>query len=404
MENQPPLGNRDLIRAINRSSVLNTIKRFGSISRTEIARHTGLSAATVTGITAELISDELVFEKAAGDSRGGRRPILLAINPRRGYVVGIKLMEEQALGAITDLEATIINMHTIKLSDHLLESAIGILLDLVRTLIIEARITKEKLLGVGIGLAGIVDAKRGTLRNSPIFGWRNVPLVDLLSSSLNVPIYIDNDVNTLTLTEQLFGAGQGVANFLTITIGRGVGLGIVVNGRLYRGANGGSGEFGHTVIEPDGPKCACGKNGCLETYVSDPGILRIAFDKVAQGKLPGDINSIETLLQLAQGGDPEASSIFQNAGERLGQGIANLINVFSPNEIIISGEGVRAGDLIFNPMRESIERYTMPGLDQDTEIRIDVWEDIAWARGAASLVLQELFKSPFHHEKVSDIA
>jgi len=389
-----PLGNRDLIRAINRSAVLNTIKTHGAISRTEIAKRTGLSAATVTGITAELINEGLIFKKAEGDSKGGRKPILLAINPGGGYVVGIKLMEDHAIGAITDLEATLIAKHSERLQDHSLENILDVLASIVNTLVVEAEVDRGQLLGVGVGLAGILDARRGVLRYSPIFGWHDVPLEELLHSRLHVPVHIDNDVNTLTLNEKLFGAGQGIDNFLTVTIGRGVGLGIVVDGHLYRGVNGGGGEFGHTVIDPNGPVCACGKRGCIETYISDPALLRLAAEAFSRGEIPDETKTVEELVMIAEAGNSAALAIFAQAGEKLGYGIANLINILSPEEIIISGEGVRAGELLFASMRASINQQVMPDLIEDTEIRLNVWEDDAWARGAASLILQELFKSP----------
>ena len=400
---KPPLGNRTLIRAINRSAVLNMIKTHGSIARTDIAQFTGLSAATVTGITAELIERGLIIEKEEGDSSGGRRPILLAINPSGGYVIGIKLMEHQVIGALTDLEATIIAKHIEKFPDHSLGTITDTLVGVIDKLLLDMDIDKAKLFGVGIGLAGIIDAKKGNLRYSPIFGFRDVPLGKLLRTRLEVPVFIDNDVNTLTLTEQLFGSGQGIDNFITITIGRGVGMGIVVNGQLYRGANGGAGEFGHTVIDPEGPPCACGKRGCLETYVSDPALLKMALKAFSDGEMTEEVRTIEELNALAQVGDHTARAIFKQAGEKLGIGIANLFNIFSPQEIIISGEGVRAGELLFEPMRASIEQHVMPGLDvQDAVIRIDVWDDDVWARGAASLVLQEVFNSPLNIEKTED--
>lgn len=394
-----PLGNRDLIRAINRSNVLNTIKTNGSISRIAIARKTGLSAATVTGITADLIADGLIYEKEEGDSRGGRRPILLAINPRGGYVVGIKLMEDHAIGAITDLEASIVAKYSSKLTDQSLDTAIEILVEVVEVLMNEGGIDNEQLLGVGIGLAGIVNAKKGVLRYSPYFGWHDVPLVEILQTRLQVPVHIDNDVNTLTLNEQLFGTGQGIENFITVTIGRGVGLGIVVNGQIYRGGYGGGGEFGHTIIDPQGNQCDCGKKGCLETYVSDPALLRLASEAAARGELPEKVSTIEQFNSLAESGDNTARSIIAQAGVVLGYGIANLINIFNPQEVIISGEGVRAGEIMFTPMRETISQYVISGLADDTDICIDIWEDDAWARGAASLVLRELFTFPAYKEK-----
>lgn len=394
-----PTGNRELIRAINRSNVLNCIKTQGPVSRIEIARIAGLSAATVSGITAELIESGLIFEKEAGDSLGGRRPIPLALNPRGGYVIGFKLAEDHITGALTDLNANVISNRTFHLSAHSIESVITALEKGAEALLKDGHIHKDQLLGVGIGLAGIIDAQNGILRHSPYFGWRNVPLRELLQTRLGVSAAIDNDVNTLTLTEQWFGMGQGIDNFLTVTIGRGVGLGMVINGQLYRGAQGGSGEFGHTVIDPDGPVCDCGKRGCLEAFVADPGLIREAKEKLGIQKL-----TMDDLLSRAEKGDPKAKLIFSAAGEILARGVANLINVLSPELIIVSGEGVRAGDLLFDPMRLALDDYVMPGLAEDTEIRIDTWDDNAWARGAAGLVLGELFKSPIYGVPVASVA
>jgi predicted NBD/HSP70 family sugar kinase len=199
-----------------------------------------------------------------------------------------------------------------------------------------------------------------------------------------------------------FGGGQGVDSFLIVTVGRGVGLGIVVNGQFFRGARGGAGELGHTVIDPEGPICECGKHGCLEAYVGDPGLVRMAAEAVDRGEISQPVTNMDDLLTLAQAGDPGAQAVFSRAGSILGQGIANLINIFNPQKIIISGEGTRAGDRLFDPMRQSIARNVMPGLASDTSIEIDVWGDDAWARGAASLVLRQLFVSPLHKEVVKE--
>ncbi len=393
-----PLGNKDLIRALNRSTVLNMIKTYGPIARAEIARRTRLSPATVTYITADLIQDHLVFEKTAGDSSGGRPPILLALNPQGGYVVGIKLMENHASGALTNLEASLVSKSEYPLSGQSPEAVSRDLGNLVGSLLHKSQIHRRQLLGVGIGLAGIVDASKGILRQSPAFGWRDVPLQAMLEKLLRVPVYIDNDVNTLTQTEKWFGSGQQVDHFLTITVGRGIGMGIVVNGQFYRGASGGAGEFGHSVVDPCGRPCACGKRGCLETYVGDPGLLETAGEAAREGRLSRPVSRIEELVELAQSGDPGAAQIYAEAGRLLGQSIANLINVFNPQKIVICGEGTRAGDFLFQPMRQSIGENAMPGLYADVEISIDPWGDDAWALGAASLVLRQLFESPVHRE------
>ncbi len=397
-----PLGNRDLIRAINRSIILNVIKTEGMVARAEVARRTGLSPATVTGITADLIAEGLVFEKEPGDSSGGRRPIMLAINPDGGYVAGIKLMEDQAVGALTDLESRVLCKETIPLDSREPGAVVAALGDLVELLVARASAARTllvgfspRLLGVGVGLAGIVDSERGVLRQTPFQKWHNLPMRDLLQARIAVPVYIDNDVNTLTLAEQLFGSGQGLEDFLVITVGRGVGLGMVFNRQFYRGARGGAGEFGHTVIDPRGAQCDCGKRGCLETYVGDPGLLRAAGELISPAP-----DSTAALLALAESGDERARGVFAHAGEILGGAVANLINVLNPQRIIISGEGAVYGRWMFDALLVAVDAHATPALRSDVVIKVEPLGDDAWACGAASLVLRELFEHPARKEMV----
>ena len=400
--NNSPLGNRELIRAINRSTILNSIKTHGAIPRAEIARLTGLSPATVTGITAELIQDNLVFEKESGDSSGGRPPIMLAINPNGGCVVGIKVMEDHALGALTDLEASLLGKQSYPLTDTSPEGISRSLSELVAELLKMSENPVPNLMGVGVGLAGIVEAGQGLVRQSPFFGWNDVPLREMIQSRVNVPVYVDNDVNTLAFAEKWFGAGRGVDNFLVVTVGRGIGLGIVSNGQFNHGARGGAGEIGHTVIQPGGELCACGKRGCLEMYASEPALLRQAAKAFEQGQLSSLPNTPEELIALAASGEKAAQEIFARAGELLGQSIANLVNIFNPQRVLINGEGVRAGNWLFDPMRSAIDEHTMPGLRQDVSILVEPLGDDAWARGAASLVLHELFESPIKRQREAE--
>jgi predicted NBD/HSP70 family sugar kinase len=394
-----PKANRDLMRAMNRSVILNQIKANGPIARADVARATELSPATVTAITAELIEEGFVYEKAAGDSSGGRPPILLAINPLGGYVVGVKLMEDHAIGALTDLEANILQRHQIPLADRSVEVAVKVMADLVEVLLSMGAVQRSKLIGVGVGLAGIVDSNHGILRQSPYFGWRDKPIRDLLQVILKAPVFIDNDVNTFTLAERWFGCGQDVRDFLTVTIGRGVGLGIVTNGQFYRGTGGGAGEFGHIVVDPEGPICDCGKRGCLEALVSDPALLAQAKQAVKIGSLQHTVDRMDDLIKLAQSGNMVAVSILHKAGAIFGQSVANLVNIFNPARILVSGEGVRNGAVFFNAMRTAIQEYSLAGQYADLELQVEPWGDDIWARGAASLVLQQLFVSPVANEQ-----
>jgi predicted NBD/HSP70 family sugar kinase len=217
-------------------------------------------------------------------------------------------------------------------------------------------------------------------------------------------VYVDNDVNTLAFAEKWFGAGRGIDNFLVVTVGRGIGLGIVSNGQFNHGARGGAGEIGHTVIQPGGELCACGKRGCLEMYASEPALLRQAAKAFEQSQLSSLPKTPEELIALAASGEKAAQEIFSRAGELFGQSIANLVNIFNPQRVLINGEGVRAGNWLFDPMRSAIDEHTMPGLRQDVSILVEPLGDDAWARGAASLVLHELFESPIKRQREVEAA
>lgn len=383
------IGNKNLMRALNRSLILNYLRVHGPTARTEIVRNTGLSAGSVSEITGELIQNSFVFEESTGESSGGRKPILLALNPDVGYVVGIKLMEDKITIAITNFLADIIATKQVEYTLGSPQVVIKNIADVIYTFIQETDLPKENLLGVGIGLSGIVDAENGILYHSPIIGWNDIPIGEMLSEIMNVPVLIDNDVNTFTLTELWFGIGRGAEHFMTVTVGRGIGLGIVTNGNIYRG-QGGAGEFGHTVIARGGRLCECGKQGCLEAYISDPALLKEASEKGII--LPAD--GIETLSDLAASGNAEAAEIISSAGAIFGSALANLANIFDPDFIIVGGEGLHLGDAFLQSMQETFLRDTMPALRGRTKITIDQLNDSAWARGAAGLILQDIFQSP----------
>lgn len=386
------MAQKHLLRAINRAAILNMIKAHGTIARTDIALHTGLSPATVSTLTAELIEDGLIFEKQEGTSRGGRRPILLALEPNGAKVVGIKLAEDDATLALTDLNAKIVHHINIPLAER---DPKNVSLQLVRgidQLLDTAGVLRKHLLGVGVGVSGVVDSKMGVCLTSPHNGWRDVPFASLLERHLDCMAYLDNNVNTLTLIEQIYGAGQQLTDFLVVTIGRGVGMGIVANGQIVRGATGGAGEFGHIVIDPDGFACNCGNRGCLETFVADPWLVRRAqMHGVA-------VNDPEALTQQADAGNRLAREVFADAGTVLGCAIASLVNLFNPSLIIISGEGVRAGALIFDPMRRAMQQHMFAQLAEAVSVCIEPLTDTTWARGAASLVLEKLFSVPAMHD------
>ncbi len=397
-------GNRELMKRINRNLVLNVIKSQGPISRTEIARHSGLSLATVSSITAELIDTGLVYEKGAGESSGGRRPILLCLNRQAGFVVGVKLMEHAVTSALTDLDAQVLHHRITHLiapqGEWKCEDVLPTVIKAVEATITEAGVAHERVLGVGIGMAGLVDGAAGICRYSPFFGWQDADITEPVAEQLQLPVYLENDVNTLTIAEQWFGYGHGVDHFAVVTVGRGIGAGIVVNGQFYRGAVGGAGEFGHITLLEGGPPCDCGKKGCLEALASDVAMVRQARAAMALGERTDLANveslSLEAIVAAADAGDRLARRLLADSGRWLGIGIATLVNILNPQLIIVGGEGVHAGEWRFGPMRTAIQDHAFNGLGAGLQIVIEPSGDETWARGAASLVLQEIYRSPIH--------
>jgi predicted NBD/HSP70 family sugar kinase len=402
-------GNRDLIKEINRNLVLNLIKSRGPLSRTDIARLSGLSLATVSGITNDFIASGLVHEIGAGESTGGRRPVLLRLNYQAGYVVGAKLMEHAIASAVTDLDAKVLYHRVIPLTTAGMDLAdiLQAVIQAIQRTIVESGVASQRVLGIGVGMAGVIDGAAGICRYSPFFGWRDAKIAEPIAAHFRVPVYLENDVNALTIAEQWFGHGHGVDHFVVVTVGRGIGAGIVANGQFYRGALGGAGEFGHITLVEDGPPCNCGKRGCLEALASDPAVVRQARAAMALGErtcLAGvEPLTLEAIVEAAEAGDALARRLLADSGRWLGVGIASLVNILNPKLVILSGEGVRAGEWRFGPMRDALQAHTFDGLADELETVIEPSGDETWARGAACVVLGELFKSPVHKGEAADL-
>lgn len=394
------VSNRQFTKTINQFHILNTIRRAGLISRIEIAALTGQSRAAVTNITARLLKEKVIVEKETKTSSSrGRRRVLLALNPTAAYVVGVKLSAFQVSFAVTNMQADVLSslIVPVRIGKKSVEFVADLIEEGIRHCVSEALINMRMISGIGIGIPGLVNSEKGLIYWSALYKKGNATLSDLIRNRFNIQTYIENDANTVTLAQQWFGEGKGVDNFLVVTVEHGVGMGIVVNGQIYRGVKGIGAEFGHMVIRPGGAPCRCGKRGCIESYVADYSVLGAAMDACKAGKWQyKNIASltIEEVTAIAKKGEPALQKIFKRSGEILGLGISGLVQIFNPEKIIIAGEGVRAGDLLFDPMQKTIKAHTTPEMYATLQIVIQKWQDTDWARGAASLVLQELYKSP----------
>lgn len=383
---------RQLVRTINRSMILNVVREKGPISKAEIARVTGLSQATVGAIVPSLIERGFVSESAPTVSGLGRPPTLLQLDRDSYNVVGLKLMEDHIVGAVTDLEARTLGHFELPISDLEPTAVAASAAEVVDELLRISGLGRERLLGVGIGMAGVIDTNHGLCRSSPFLGWRNVPIAELAEARLEVPVRVDNDINTLALAERWFGIGQKADDFILVTLGRGIGLSVVAAGSVYRGAQGGAGEFGHTVVSDSDELCSCGNRGCLEASVGEPALLRRAKELRAARNLPAPSTAAE--LYAAATEDRELADLLARAGRQLGRALGNLINLLAPALVILSGEGVDAGEALLGAVRAELDVHIHEGLQGTYEFVVEPLGDEAWARGAASLILDAVFEPP----------
>lgn len=371
---------RDEMRTRNQNAVLQAVHLHGPISRVEIATLLALSPAAVTAITAELIARGLIYEARRAESDGvGRKAILLEVAYDHAAVAGIKVSDTAVTAALTNLNAEVAHAETRPLPRTDPDTVVEAIVSVFEALQAHAG---QPLRALGVNLPGIVDVDQSTVRHSPLLGWNRVALGAILAERLEVPVLVENDVNALALAEAWYGHGREHESFLVLTLGRGVGLGIVLNGELYRGPSGGAGEFGHVLLDPDGPDTDQAARGTVESFLSDAALLRRARERIPD--LPADAGPRE-LLALADAGDERALAVYDEVGAVLGRALSILTNILAPGLVVLSGEGMRASDHLVPPARRELERLAFGDLGAKVRLVVDHWGDDAWARGAAGL-------------------
>jgi predicted NBD/HSP70 family sugar kinase len=377
------------MRDLNVTLLIELVRSAKTISRADLARQSRLSAPTVSTIVDHLLERGILVEVATAPSNGGRPPVLLSIDPKAGYVIGIKLRGDGLTTVVCDLEAEIVSTRE---SAAVLvgnpDAAFQAIVEQTKAVLKDAKIPRSKVLGVGIGLSGIIDSDSGVCLSSHLLQWINVELEDTLRKLLRLPVWVENDVNTLAVAEKWSGDAYDARDFVTLSVGRGIGLGIVINRSLYRGANGATGEFGHMIVEAGGPKCECGRFGCLEAIVGEDALRRRVGERLGR-----DVSRDE-LISLVSSGDEATREIIESAGRKLGLAVANMITLLNPELLIICGEGTELGTSFLDPIVTAVREQTFAGMGQRVEVKIQRWGDVAWAVGAATLVLRESFNLP----------
>jgi len=385
---------RDLRRR-NRSALLSRLFFDGPLSRYELSQLTGLSPATVSNLTAELVDERLVTEAGLVDSDGGRPRTLLRVDPGYGHVVGIDVGETGIKVELFDLAMT--RLATVEHGLPSVRPAPGTVVAQiaagVREVVRRAGTGERDVLGVGIGVPGTVEQGDTARVYAPTIGWDGVPLAELLrAAGTRQPLFLDNGAKTQGQAEMWFGAGKGARHAVIALIGSGVGAAVVTHGTTYRGATSSAGEWGHTTIAYGGRPCRCGGRGCLEAYVGAEGILD-RYRQARSGRaVPGtDERSSFAALLSAAGRSKTAARVLDETAGYLGAGIGNLINLFNPERIVLGGwAGLALGTLMLPQIRAAAQAHALGHPYGQTSIELGRLGPDAVAVGAATLPVAAL--------------
>ncbi|WP_395297423.1 ROK family transcriptional regulator [Kitasatospora hibisci] len=393
---------RDLRRG-SRSALLRRLYFDGPLSRQELGAVTGLSAGSISNVTGELIADGLIEECGSVESDGGRPRILLRVAARRAFLVGVDVGETQVRVALFDLARTELAASDRPLSDqgHDVDHVVELILAGLAEVLERTGTDPAAVLGVGIGVPGIVEQGAGDrgagdrdglgiVVHGQTVGWDAVPLGRLLRAGTDLPLFVDNGAKTLGQAEMWFGAGRGVRHAVVALFGSGVGACVIADGARFRGATSSAGEWGHTKVHVGGRRCRCGARGCLEAYVGAEALL----ERWGAAPPGGEKAGLAALLAAAEAGEPAAAALLAEAAEYLGAGIADLVNLFNPERIVIGGwAGLLLGPRLLPGIRAAATEYALRFPREQTSIVLGTLGPEAVTVGAATLPLSDFLDS-----------
>lgn len=394
------------LRESNLSSVLRFLHSEVSISRAQLAALTGLNKSTISSLVEELLERGLVHEIGINSVGAGRPAMLLEINPEAGSIIGVELGVDFIFVVITDFVGKIIWRRLAQADPaEEKETTLAQTLEIVNEAIKAGRELGLRPLGLGLATPGIVNLNEGVLVFAPNLHWRDVPLCKIFSEKTGLRVFVENDANAAAVGEHLFGVARQSEDFIFVFAGVGIGGGLFLNGRLYRGNNGYAGEIGHSLITSESSKapCHCGNRGCWETYANQYSIIQRIQARLEVKRssiiprLMMEQNaplSIPLIKQAADLGDAEAIETFAEAGKSMGVGIASLVNIFNPQKIVLGGPLIVAGDYLLPAIRESIVMHSLLEIHKQVEVVLSAFGPDASAIGAISMVVDDILSNP----------
>ena len=387
-----------------RQQVFEFVRAQGHAARADITQALGISAGSTTTLTADLLAAGYLreFERQPRGTGRGRPKVALEVVREAAFVIGIKLAFKRHTAVLTDFAGNIIANADMPSSDR--RRPMAQLLDEAETLIASLLDTSGRtardINWVGIGMPGIIDHSTGTVVWSSMLDQREENLRAGFNDRFDIPVSLDNDANVLTLAELWFGEGRAMSDFAVVTVESGVGMGLVMGNQLYRGAHGMGLELGHTKVQLDGALCQCGQRGCLEAYLADYALTREASTALGQSAAlnapPEEV--LAQLFEKAKSGHPAADTIFRRAGRYLSLGLSNVVQLFDPALIILSGERMQYAQFYADEVLDAMRRMTLNEGRRPCRVAINAWDDLVWARGASALALSSMTADLFGGE------
>ena len=358
--------NQHVVKQENKTLVLTTIINQTPTSRATVAQKTGLNKGTVSSLVSELIDEELIKESGPGKSSGGRRPVMLLFNEKAGHSISIELGIGYILGVITDLSGDIIHEEKLQLETTMFKVVFPSLVNLIKQLIDIAPKSRYGIIGIGIAVPAVIS-RAGKVLLAPNLDWKNIELAEQLKEIFPMPIYIENEANAGAYGEMTFGSSKNTNHMIYASLGIGIGVGMILDGKLYHGLSGFAGELGHMTIIKDGLNCRCGNRGCWERYASEQALI----DEGINRNLISDEQEdpFDALIDLASEGCQDAVDLFEELGTYIAVGLTNCINIFNPKHVILGNKLIKAKQWILPMIESYVDRHAI-GFHQD-KLKID---------------------------------
>ena len=385
--------NQQVVKLNNKQIILQAIRDKAPISRADLSQMLGLTKGTISSLVSELIEENLCLESGPGESSGGRRPVMLLFNDNAGYTIGIDVGVHYILGILATLDGAIIRKEKQRTDNKDYPAAVAKIIAMIHDLHQSVPESPYGVVGIGIGIPGIVN-NEGDILLAPNLGWEHKNLRQEIENAFSIPVIIENEANAGAYAEKTLGAGQECDNMVYVSAGIGIGAGFILNGQLFKGANGISGEMGHMSIQYDGLPCPCGNKGCWELYASERALLR-----KAESLLPDQSDlSLEDLM------NPEAHDLkplFDEVGTFLGIGITNIANTFNPEKIIIGNRLAMAKDLMTDSIISTVKKRSLKNSQTDLQISFSNLSVYSAALGAAAFGAEHFLAMDLHPKKVN---